>query len=73
MQIGVQDSPINNFAWAEPQMKLITASDDLTSKLCSLDQSGQLVVENEFNFNSKVQSVMFCPGSSGIYLYKYYI
>lgn len=67
---------IINFAWAEPQMKLVTASADLTSKLCSLNPSGILKEEREFTYDSTIQSVMFSPGSSGIYLMKkknYYI
>jgi len=63
----VHDNAIFNFAWAEPQMKLITACGDQSSKLCSLSPSGTLDEETEFFYNSSVKSVMFCPGSSGMY------
>jgi len=48
-------------------MKLITACGDQSSKLCNLSPSGVLDVEREFIYNSSVKSVMFCPGSSGMY------
>lgn len=48
-------------------MKLLTACGDLTSALCNLHPSGSLEVEKEFNYNSSVKSVMFCPGSSGMF------
>jgi len=63
----VHENAIFNFAWAEPQMKLITACGDYTSKLCNLNPSGALYEEREFFYNSSVKSVMFCPGSSGMY------
>ncbi|XP_008188066.2 protein lethal(2)denticleless isoform X1 [Acyrthosiphon pisum] len=64
---AVHDNAIFNFGWAEPQMKLITACGDQSSKLCNLSPSGVLDVEKEFIYNSSVKSVMFCPGSSDVF------
>lgn len=61
-------SPILNFSWAEPHMKLVTACRDGTSKLCSLLPWGTLQQERVYNCNSSVTSVMFYPGSSGMSL-----
>ncbi|XP_050527322.1 denticleless protein homolog B isoform X2 [Daktulosphaira vitifoliae] len=63
----LHDNAIFNFAWAEPDMKLITACGDQTTKLCQLTPSGQLIQEREFNYNSSVKSVMFCPGSKNVF------
>lgn len=64
--VSLHENAIFNFAWAEPQMKLVTACGDQSSKLCSLHPSGTLDQERQFMYNSSVRSVMFCPGSSGI-------
>ncbi|CAI6372891.1 unnamed protein product [Macrosiphum euphorbiae] len=64
---AVHISSIFNFAWAEPQMKLITACRDGISKLCNLSPSGVLDEERVFIHNSSVKSVMFCPGSSDVF------
>lgn len=48
-------------------MKLVTGSGDQTSKIIHVLPSGKMEIEREFNYNSSVKSVMFCPGSSGIY------
>lgn len=64
---AIHDNAIFNFAWAEPQMKLITACGDQSSKLCNLSPSGVLDDEREFIHNSSVKSVMFCPGSSDVF------
>lgn len=64
--VSLHENAIFNFAWAEPQMKLVTACGDQSSKLCSLRPSGTLDQERQFMCNSSVRSVMFCPGSSGI-------
>jgi len=48
-------------------MKIVTACGDQTSKLLSLNPAGNLKEEREFSYNSSVKTVMFCPGSSGIY------
>ncbi|CAI6376892.1 unnamed protein product [Macrosiphum euphorbiae] len=63
----VHDDSIFNFAWAEPQMKIITACRDGSSKLCSFRSSGVLDEERKFIHYSAVKSVMFCPGSSDIF------
>ncbi|CAI6353483.1 unnamed protein product [Macrosiphum euphorbiae] len=63
----VHISSIFDFAWAEPQMKLITACRDGISKLCNLSPSGVLAEERVFIHNSSVKSVMFCPGSSDVF------
>ncbi|XP_026818722.1 denticleless protein homolog B [Rhopalosiphum maidis] len=63
----VHDNAIFNFAWAEPQMKLITACGDQSTKLCNLNPSGRLDEEREFMYSSSVKCVMFCPGSSDVF------
>ncbi|XP_025200533.1 denticleless protein homolog B [Melanaphis sacchari] len=63
----VHDNAIFNFAWAEPQMKLITACGDQSTKLFNLSPSGVLDEEREFIYHSSVKSVMFCPGSSDVF------
>lgn len=63
--VGVHSDTIFDFAWAEPQMKLVTACGDKTSKLCVLQTSGGLDQAQEFIHDSPVKSVMFRPGSSG--------
>jgi len=64
---SLHSNAIFNFSWAEPQMKLVTGCGDQTSKLCTLRPSGELHEEQEFFYSASVRSVMFCPGSSGIY------
>lgn len=70
---NVHNNAIFNFAWAEPEMKLVTACGDQTSKLFSVTPSGALVEIKMFSHNSSVKTVMFCPGSSGTYKYSWFI
>jgi WD40 repeat protein len=72
---AVHNNAIFNFAWAEPEMKIVTACGDQTSKLFSVTPSGNLVEIKVFPHNSSVKSVMFCPGSSSMYkcpIYSYF-
>uniref|UniRef100_A0A2S2QAU7 Protein lethal enticleless n=1 Tax=Sipha flava TaxID=143950 RepID=A0A2S2QAU7_9HEMI len=64
---AVHNNAIFNFAWAEPEMKIVTACGDQTSKLFSVTPSGNLVEIKVFPHNSSVKSVMFCPGSSNVF------
>lgn len=66
---SIHPNAIFNIAWADTKMKLVTASGDHTSKLIDVLPSGEMVVDRQFNHNSSVKSVMFCPGSSGMYKY----
>lgn len=62
---GIHSNAIFNFAWAEPEMKLVTACGDHSSKLCNVHPSGKIDVIKEFISDSSVRSVMFAPGSHG--------
>ncbi|VVC34555.1 Hypothetical protein CINCED_3A012480 [Cinara cedri] len=63
----LHDNAIFNLAWAEPNMKLVTASADQTSKIIQVLPSGKMELLVTFNYNSSVKSVMFCPGSSDVF------
>lgn len=69
----VHNGFIHNFAWAEPEMKIVTACSNKTSKLLSVTPSGTLLPIKVFEYDSPVTSVMFCPGSSGMYMCKIYL
>ncbi|VVC46412.1 WD40/YVTN repeat-like-containing domain,WD40-repeat-containing domain [Cinara cedri] len=56
---------IFDHAWADSSMKFVTASGDQTSKIFQLLPSGNIELQNIFNFEAPVNSVKFCPGSSG--------
>lgn len=58
---------INDFAWAQPQMKLVTVCDNGSSNLCNVHPSGDIIIEKNLISISQGFSVSFSPGSSGMY------